>query len=208
VEIGQPEPLAGMDESVVDASRHYRCLRGDEFVDELELPRWDWRSVWGFDNHHRSYFAALWRNGSRAPVPDICLSGGHARVYWWPGCIALELLAIAEHDPTTVVRAMSIADPAPRVRPREEIAREAERVSRLTDNPFYHGNLDALRWAMGDWDMSPGSHQRWPGEAPTPKQVDAEHHLVVGRVYDYDQIQDQIPHGGAEAALWWALGRE
>ena len=116
-----------MDESAVDTSRHHGWLRGDEFVNGLELPGWDWRSVWGFDNYHGSCFAGLWRNGSRAPVPDICLSGGHARVYRWPGCIALELLAITELDPTTVVRAMSIAEPAPRVRPREAIAREAER---------------------------------------------------------------------------------
>jgi hypothetical protein len=197
-----------MDQLGVDASRHYRCRRGDEFVDELELPGWDWHSIWGFDDHYRSFFAGLWRNGSRAPVPDICLSGGHEREYWWPGCLVLELLGITEHDPTTVVRAMSIADPAPCVRPRDEIVREAERVSRLTDNPFYQGNLDALRWVMGDLDRSPGSHQVWPRRAPTAEQIDAEHHCVVGRVYGNDQIQDQIPHGGAETALWWALGRE
>jgi hypothetical protein len=72
----------------------------------------------------------------------------------------------------------------------------------------YQGNLDALRWVMGDLDRSPGSHQVWPTRAPTAEQIDAEHHCVVGRVYDNDQTQDQIPHGGAETALWWGLGRE
>ena len=31
--------------------------------------------------------------------------------------------------------------------------------------------------------------------------------MLLGRTMDYDHIDQQIYYGGAECALWWALGR-
>jgi hypothetical protein len=31
--------------------------------------------------------------------------------------------------------------------------------------------------------------------------------MLIGRTMDYDQLDQQIYYGGAESALWWALGR-
>jgi hypothetical protein len=120
-----------------DHSRYYNFNDGRDFVAPLLLAGWDVRSVWGLDNRSRTFFAGLWENGQHTPVPNYALFSGK-RYYQWPACIAADLVDLTERDPLSVIRAMAIADPAPRLRPLELISREAATgrahgCSRVTD---------------------------------------------------------------------------
>jgi len=65
-----------------------------------------------------------------------------------------------------------------------------------------------LRWVTGQGGLTPGGRVARAGSAPTPEQVDAEHQLVAGRMYQRDEPLVQAAAAGAWDALWWALGRE
>jgi hypothetical protein len=63
--------------------------------------------------------------------------------------------------------------------------------------------IQALARVLGTAPLSPGTRTAW-NVKPTPAQVDAEHHLVTGRVY---REENRDFYSGADEALWWALGR-
>jgi hypothetical protein len=194
-------------EKSTDYSRYFDWNEGRDFVARLLLEDWDVRSVWGLDNGAQTFFAGLWRNHQFTPVPNHTLFTGD-KYYRCPGCIAADIADITSYDPLTVVRAMAIADPAPTARRGDEIARElAELHSRSGSPTFIDGVRDGLLWAQGSREITPGSRIEWPGGTPTPEEVDAEEQMLVGRMYDYELIDDQAFHAGADSALMWVLGR-
>ncbi len=170
----------------------------------LDLPGWDEQSIWGYDEGIGSFFAQLWRNGSRSDEPEVWLSGMR-RPYPWPGCVALDILEATRQDPATVTRALGIADPAVRLRPAHEIAAEVDQLASHAGDPYIDGKRHALLWVRGQADVCPGSRWQWSHGAPTAEQVVAEHHLVTGRVYRPEE--NRTICSGADEALWWALGR-
>ena len=106
--------LYGMFE--LSTSRNFDRPPRAEFRSTLELPGWQNQSAWGYDEPIGSYFAQLWRNTNRDEgQPDIWLSGIRSN-YARPGSIALEIMKSTGHDPLTIVSAMGILDPAPRLR--------------------------------------------------------------------------------------------
>jgi hypothetical protein len=127
----------------------------------------------------------------------------------WPGCAALKTVEVTGQPATAVIRAMSLADPAPRLRAAWEISAEIKRLDPSRDHRFIDGCCNALLWLSGKSDRCPGSGWSWTGGRPSPEEVDAEHHLLVGRLnrHDDEAFREQAPNGGAECGLWWALGR-
>ncbi|WP_020663620.1 hypothetical protein [Amycolatopsis benzoatilytica] len=190
--------------STPDPSRNHARKPGYEFTDMLDLPGWDEQSIWGYDEGIGSFFAQLWRNGSRSDEPEVWLSGMR-RPYPWPGCVALDILEATRQDPATVTRALGIADPAVRLRPAHEIAAEVDQLASHAGDPYIDGKRHALLWVRGQADVCPGSRWQWSHGAPTAEQVVAEHHLVTGRVYRPEE--NRTICSGADEALWWALGR-
>jgi hypothetical protein len=190
-----------------DSSRHYRRCRGCEFQDRLDLPGWDQRSVWGYNNGVQSFFAQLWRNGSRAGKPRVSLSGQWPN-YRWPGCLALDIIAATEQTPVAVVTALAVLDPSPRLRPADEIEARV-RTPPGAGGKFTESYRRALLWVLGKSDTCPGSKTTWTAGIPEPRRVDVEHELLAGRVYSQaiDEILNQVVSGGGESALWWALCR-
>ena len=95
----------------VEAARNFGVRPGQPLHDSIELPGWEHRSIWGYDDVG-SFYAQLWRNDSTADAPDTWLSGVEP-IYSWPGCIALAVVETTGHDPVTVIRALGLANPDP-----------------------------------------------------------------------------------------------
>jgi hypothetical protein len=190
-----------------DHSRHFEYGSRGGFIAPLDLPGWGWQSYWGMNEREPGFFAALWHQGGWSPVPDYALVTGQ-RYYKYPGCLTLRIVEITGLSSLKVVRAMAIADPEPTLRADEELA------AALDDDPppgsatdFARGAADALRWLLGTKGRAPGSQKRWPRSRPRPEHADAEEHVLLGRTMDYDHLELQGYYGGADSALWWALGR-
>lgn len=199
--MGLPGNMPGM--TMIDTSRNHRRRPGQNFTDALALPGWDEQSIWGYDEGTGSFFAQLWSNGSRSDPPEIWLSGAQT-VYPWPGSIALAVVEKTRADPLAVVQALAIAAPEPCMRDGKEILSNVESLAAAADDPYLRGQVHALAWTQGKVDGSPGLRTSWCEGKPSAAQVDAEHHLVTGRVY---RGEDRDFFAGADSALWWALGR-
>jgi hypothetical protein len=102
---------------------------------------------------------------------------------------------------------MAIADPKPTLRGDDELATALDDDPPHSPPDFRRGVADALRWLLGTNRRAPGSQTRWPRSTPSPEHADAESHMLIGRVYDYDHLDQQAYYGGGDSALWWALGR-
>lgn len=190
---------------VLETSRNFACKPGYEFRDSLDLPGWDEQSVWGYDGGVGSFFAQLWRNGSRAPDPEVWLSGAR-RTYPWPGCLALDILEVTQLDPLTITNGLAIADPNPHLRPVAEIGLEVQLLGPISARDVYgDGRRNALAWVLGQYSVCPGSNWGWNLLPPTPQQVVAEYNLVNGRVYRLDENPTYA--SGADEALHWVLSR-
>lgn len=190
----------------LSTSRNFDRRPGDEFRSTLELPGWQHQSTWGYDEPIGSYFAQLWRNASRdEPRPDIWLSGIQ-HDYARPGSIALEVMeSTGVSDPLTIVSAMGILDPAPRLRGIAEITGQIEELMPERKDPYITGQIDALRWVLAGTTPGPGSGREWLADPPSAEQVAAEHHFVIGRLYESGGDQDGF--SGADEALMWVLRR-
>ncbi|MFJ8966731.1 hypothetical protein ACIRG5_45785 [Lentzea sp. NPDC102401] len=190
--------------NTLDPARNYKARPGYELHDMIALPGWDDQSIWGWDAATGSFFGQLWRNGSTADEPEIWLTGTR-KPYPWPACIALEIVETTKAEPIAVVHAMGIADPDPSLIDEPEIrARVSELTRALDASPYGMSKVQALAWVLGTAPLSPGTRTAWQ-EKPTAAQVDAEHHMVTGRVYR--EVSERDYFSGADEALWWALGR-
>ena len=187
-------------------SRHFDFGSRGGFIAPLDLPGWGWQSYWGMSDRELGFFAALWYPRRWGPVPDYALVSGD-RYYKYPGCLTLRLVEITELDSLTVVRAMAIADPDPTLRTDDELAAALADDSPNSAPDFRLGAADALRWLLGTNRRAPGSQTKWRRSRPKPEHADAEAHMLLGRTMDYDHFDRQAYYGGAECALWWALGR-
>jgi hypothetical protein len=187
--------------------RHYCRCKDCAFTEPLPLDGWEDQSVWGFDDSRRSFFAELWPNGSRALNPHGSLPRGY-RDYRWPSCLALDVLAVTGMEPTAVLTALVLVDPAARLRAASELERRLETPAGVTAE-YQDGYCRALRWVLGTESICPGSRRSWPRGRPTAQLVNAECQLLSGRVYsqELDELLSQQFNGGGEAALLWALGR-
>jgi len=157
--------------------------------------------------HELGFFAALWHRRRWGPVPDYALVSGH-RYYKYPGCLTLRIVEITGLSSLKVVRAMAIADPEPTLRADDKLTAALEDDAPDIAPDFRRGVADALRWLLGTNRRAPGSQKRWPRSRPRPEHADAEQHMLLGRTMDYDHLDQQGYNGGAECALWWALGRD
>jgi hypothetical protein len=187
------------------SSRNYGCRPGVEFWDGIELPGWEEQSVWGYDTGMGRFFAKLWVNGSTSDAPTISLPAS-GTICPWPGGIVLEIVERLNEDPLAVVHGLGLADPNPTVRSRDEIM---QRIRELGDlgppSRYVAGQIRALGWTHGLVESCPGSRRPWSrSKKPSPARVDAEHHLVTGRIY---RGEDRDLDAGADEGLWWALGR-
>jgi hypothetical protein len=81
--------------------------------DEIDLPGWEQRSVWGYDTSISSFFAKLWTNFSISDAPEIRLSGLDT-IYPWPGGIVLEIVERINEDPLAIVHGLAWPIPTPR----------------------------------------------------------------------------------------------
>jgi hypothetical protein len=189
-----------------DPSRHFDYGDRGGFVAPLDLPGWGWQSYWGMDEREVGFFAALWHQHRRGPVPDYALVSGH-RYYNYPGCLTLRIVEITGLNSLKVVRAMAIADPEPTLRTDDELTAALDDHPPQTDPEFQRGVTDALGWLLGTNRKAPGSQKRWPRSRPRPEHADAEEHMLLGRTMDREHFDQQFYYGGAECALWWALGR-
>jgi hypothetical protein len=190
-----------------DPSRYFDFggSRGS-FVAPLDLPGWGWQSYWGMNERELGFFAALWYKGRWSPVPDYALVSGH-RYYKYPGCLVLQIVEITGLSSLKVVRAMAMADPQPTLRSDDELTAAVDDHPPHIAPDFQRGVGDGLRWLLGTGRKAPGSQKRWPRSRPRPEHADAEEHMLLGRTMDYDHLDQQGYYGGAECALWWALGR-
>ncbi|MGH3867229.1 MAG: hypothetical protein ACRDQ4_14015 [Pseudonocardiaceae bacterium] len=187
----------------LDVSRHYGREPGTSFVDTLYLAGWEKQSVWGYDEPLGSFFAQLWTNASTSDEPEIWLSGAY-EIYPWPSCIALEILEWTRATALAVVRALGVANPKPTLRLQDEITTRMTAIGEPRDQTrFVAGQLLALAWTAGVAELCPGSRRPAAPDRPSPPRVDAEHHLVTGRVY---RGADRDFYSGADTELWWALG--
>jgi hypothetical protein len=189
---------------VPETSRNHDRKPGYEFRDGLDLPGWEDQSIWGYDEGIGSFFAQLWRNGSRSDDPEVWLSGV-TKNYPWPGCVALDIVEITKQDPVAVTRALAIAVAKPRLRSDVEIRDRVEHLSATSGDAYVDGQRHALLWALGQADVCPGSRWGWTGGVPSAEQVDAERDLVTGRIYRRGENQSLC--SGADEALMWALNR-
>ncbi|SEG76125.1 hypothetical protein SAMN05216223_11053 [Actinacidiphila yanglinensis] len=189
----------------LSTSRSFDRAPGEGFRTTLELPGWENQSAWGYDEPIGSYFAQLYRNttpdGER---PDIWLSGAGSN-YARPGSIALEVLRSTGHDPLTIVSAMGILDPTPRLRGTAEINEQITELTPEAEDRYTAGQIEALRWVLTGACPGPGSEREWLSGPPGAQHVEAEYHLVVGG--PYERGGDQMSLSGADEALMWALER-
>ncbi|MGH3718302.1 MAG: hypothetical protein ACRDRI_05545 [Pseudonocardiaceae bacterium] len=193
-----------------DASRQYGRRPGTApFLEGIYLIGWEDRSTWGYDETLGGFYALLQPNGSTSDEPEISLSCLDriypSRTYPWPSCIVLGIVERTHTAPLAVVRGMGVADPNPTLRPRDEIMGRIKDLGGSKDHTrFVTGQLHALGWTVGLAEFCPGSGLRSGTAKPSPAQVDAEHHMVTGRVY---RGEDRDLYSGADTGLWWALGR-
>ncbi|WP_125789751.1 hypothetical protein [Amycolatopsis sp. WAC 01375] len=194
--------------TVSRSSRNHGARPGYALHDAIDLAGWGDRSIWGWDDGIGSFYAQLWRNGSSSDAPDIWLSGA-SKPYPWPGCVALDIVQHTGAAPLSVVQALGIADPVPRLRDTTEITQQIDELKPLDDTDGYiGGQLYALAWTQGIETLSPSTRGQDDHSRPAPDRVDAEHHLITGRVYlGGDAERTQAFYSGADEALWWALGR-
>lgn len=181
-------------------SRNYDVRPGSGFHDSVLLPGWDQQSVWGYDEPCGSFYLQLWRNGNKSDKPEVWLSGVDI-LYPWPGCIALELAELTGSDPVKVVDALAIGNPKPWLRPSRDIERALAENQHGLEADYAWGRYCALLWLLGRTELAPGLLRAWARRHPTARQVDAEAHLTVGRVY---RRQRQPWFAGAEEVLLWA----
>jgi len=185
-------------------SRNHSVQPGVRLHDAVDLPGWERRSIWGWDEGTSSFYAQLWRNDSTSDAPDVWLTGAR-KPYPWPGCIALEVVEHAEADTLAVVRALGIAHPEPTLRTSAEIGSRALQLSELKKAGHYvGGKMHALAWTQGLADFTPGTRTYWGSSVPTAERVDAEHHMITGSVYRGD---NPAFFSGADESIWWALRR-
>lgn len=198
------ETLAAADAGI---PRHYCRCKDCAFIEPLPLPGWEERSIWGFDNSERSFLARLWRNGSRARRPFASLPADW-HVYWWPPCLALDIIAVTRMDAIAVLSALVLLDPASTLRRAAEIEPALDTPPGVTAE-FQDGFRRALLWVLGRANICPGSRSEWCGGQPSAQLVDAEFQLLVGRVYSQkmNEIFSQQFNSGGEAALSFVLGR-
>lgn len=188
-------------------SRNHDARPGYALHDAIDLAGWDDRSIWGWDDGTGSFYAQLWRNGSTSDAPGIWLSGAR-KPYPWPGSVALDIVQHTGAAPLAVVQALGLADPAPRLRDAAEITQQIAQLTSLNDNGGYIvGQLYALAWTQGLETLSPSTRGKDDDSRPAPDRVDAEHHLITGRIYLGGGERSQAFYSGADEALWWALGR-
>ncbi|HEY0695885.1 MAG TPA: hypothetical protein VGD71_43460 [Kribbella sp.] len=122
------------------------------------------------------------------------------------------MLAIVEDtraNPLTVVHALAIAHPKPALRCDRVIRKRLAELANLNDNSGYiRGQTHALQWTQGLAESTPGTRTKCGTTKPTAAQVDAEHHVVTGRIYAGGTADDGRDFfNGADEALWWALNR-
>ncbi|MEV6825309.1 hypothetical protein [Amycolatopsis sp. NPDC051102] len=189
----------------LSTSRNFDRPRETEFRATLELPGWQNQSAWGYDEPAGSYFAQLWRNTNQDEAqPDIWLSGIRSK-YARPGSIALGIMRSTGDDPLTIVSAMGILDPAPRLRSVVEISKQITALTPDRKDPYEGAQCEALLWVLTGVGPGPGSEREWLTGEPSAQQVAAEHHFVIGRLYEPGGDQDV--YSGADEALMWALHR-
>ncbi len=176
------------------------------FREPLQLPGWEQRSIWGFDNSLRSFFAKLWPNGSKSKKPEVFLPWDWY-VFWWPCALALDLIAVTEMPPIPVCTALQLLDPDASLRRTDEIEAGLRAPPGVTDE-YRDGYRRALHWVLGAEDTCPGSGREWTGGTPTPLAVNAEYELLLGHCYrqEVEEVNNQQFNGGGAAALRWALG--
>ncbi|MGH3828134.1 MAG: DUF5710 domain-containing protein, partial [Pseudonocardiaceae bacterium] len=188
-----------------DVSRQYGRGPGTAaFLEGIYLMGWEDQSIWGYDVTLGGFYALLWPNGSTSDEPEISLSSLDG-AYPWPGCIALEIVERTHAAPLAVVRALGVADPKPTLRHPDEITARMTIIGEPRDQTrIVAGQLLALGWTMGVGKFCPGSRLPPAPGRPSPPRVDAEWHLVTGRVY---RAADRDLYSGAHTGLSWALGR-
>lgn len=194
--------------AVPEHSRNHTARPGHQLHDAVDLPGWEDQSIWGWDEGTGSFYAQLWRNDSTSDTPDIWLTAARTP-YPWPSSIALSIVEQTGVDALTVVRAMGLAHPDPTLLADEAIMDRAGELARLNDQSRYiGGQVHALAWVQGLAEFTPGTRTEWGTRKPSAAQVDAEHHMVTGRVYrGEDSVDGRDFFAGADEALWWALGR-
>jgi hypothetical protein len=190
-----------------DAARNFGARPGYALNDSVELEGWDGRSVWGYDEGVASFYAQLWTNASGNDAPDIWLSGVDPR-YPWPGCLALAVVEATGRDPVTVIAALGLATPDATVRPAAHVTRRMQGLGDPAGDSYAAGAIAVYRWALLGCGAAPGSWRPWNGEAPTPQHVDAEHHMITGRVYQQHDAATHAWIAGADEALAWLLSNE
>lgn len=194
--------------AVPDHSRNYRARSGYRLHDAFELSGYERQSIWGWDVGMGGFFAQLWRNDSASDEPELWLVPGR-NPYQWPGSIALAIVEHTKLDPLSIVRALAIAHPKPALRRDRVIRQRLAELNELRDSGGYvRGQIHALIWTLGMADSTPGTRVACAAVRPTPPEVDAEHHIVTGRIYSGGTPGDgrDFFHG-ADEALWWALRR-
>jgi hypothetical protein len=164
--------------------------------------------MWGFDNRLRSFFAELWRNGSKRKRPEVFLPRDAFYICWWPSALALELIAATKLPPVSVCTALQLLDPGATLRPSEELEDGMGEPPGVSDE-YRDGYRRALRWVRGLEEKCPGSGCEWAGGTPSPEIVNAEYELLLGHCYrqEPEEVANQQVTGGGAAALDWALGR-
>ena len=165
-------------------SRHHHVRAGSDFFDAIWLVGFDQQSTWGYDTNDGSFFAQIWRNGSRGDSPDLWLTA--PRPLSHPECVVAPIVEHTGHDPLGVVRALGIAHPAPRLRTIAEIDEHRSQYDMLVANSFTRGARVASGWLNGGLGVAPLSESRRDDSehpAPDAAVVDAEASFATGVVY-------------------------
>lgn len=182
-------------------SRNHTSQPGVPFQDTVDLPGWEAHSVWGFDAGSGMYFARLWRNAARSSEPETRISGLGVPCPR-PECVALAIAERLGLPARTVVTALAIETPKPRLRPHRKIDKaRVELAQRRRFGGFLEGKMYALNWLTGRGDESPGSTLLWRGAKPSAVDTAAEHRLVTGRRY---RPEDYEFYTGVDEAFRWA----
>ncbi|NYE96312.1 hypothetical protein FHU41_002562 [Psychromicrobium silvestre] len=160
--------------------RNVDARPGYPFHDSVELPGWENRSVWGYDIPSQTFYAQLWSNASTRKDPDLWLSGVTER-YPWPACIALRIFSSLEVNPIEAVNALGIGSVDEPMRSKLEIFAKFEDFDGTSD--YERGATQALQWLLGESQVTPGSQEAWYQTSPGRDYVNAEWHMVTGRIY-------------------------
>lgn len=190
----------------VDFTRNFGARPGYALHDAVDLPGWEDQSVWGWDEPMGTFHAQLWRNGSRDDRPDFWLSGVDPGLPW-PSSVALEVFLRLSVTPLQAVRALAIAAPRPALRGVVGVASVVRDLRGAGDGDYVRGQRAALDWVRGVAEAAPASLMPWKRAAPTPEEVDAEHHLVTACLYRPELASERQFYSGIDEALFWVLGR-